>query len=122
IGSEVISKMLERNYKITVVSRGNWYFDSGTRIKPHVKQVICDRENSDLEYCTDLLQVINETAHFDIVIDFSAYKPEVISEALEYLNGKVGLYIYISTDSVYEVSVPRPPETGTVSKETDARR
>ena len=120
IGSEVVSRMIERNYKIFLVSRGNWYFDSAERIKPYVTQVICDRENSDLEYCTDLMKILNETEYFDYVLDFSAYNPEVISDVIEHLEGKTGVYVYISSDSVYEVC--QRPEVITPSKETDAVR
>lgn len=41
---------------------------------------------------------------FDAVIDFSAYSSDVVQDALEALQGQIQLYIYISTDSVYEVS------------------
>ena len=40
---------------------------------------------------------------FDAVIDFSAYNSDVIKDALEVLENQIKLYVYISTDSVYEV-------------------
>ena len=40
---------------------------------------------------------------FDIVIDFSAYNSDVITDALEVLQDRIKIYVYISTDSVYEV-------------------
>ena len=44
IGSEVLSRLLARGpHDITVVSRGNWPFDSAERVRPHVKAVKCDR-------------------------------------------------------------------------------
>jgi hypothetical protein len=41
--------------------------------------------------------------HFDAVIDFSAYDSDVVKDALKVLENQIKLYIYISTDSVYEV-------------------
>ncbi len=37
------------------------------------------------------------------MIDFSAYDSDVVKDALKVLEDKIKLYIYISTDSVYEV-------------------
>ena len=45
-----------------------------------------------------------ETQRFDIVLDFSGYEPKWIHDNCQVLKGKVGVYVYISTDSVYEVS------------------
>ncbi len=45
--------------------------------------------------------VANE--HFDAVIDFSAYDSDVVKDTLKVLEDQIKLYIYISTDSVYEV-------------------
>lgn len=41
--------------------------------------------------------------HFDAVVDFSAYDSDVVKDALKVLDDHIKLYIYISTDSVYEV-------------------
>jgi hypothetical protein len=42
-----------------------------------------------------------------VVLDFSSYKRHQIKPVLAALRGKVGLYVYISTDSVYEVARPK---------------
>ena len=42
---------------------------------------------------------------FDAVIDFSAYDSDVVKDALKVLEDRFKLYIYISTDSIYEVSI-----------------
>ena len=119
IGSEVVSKMIERNYKIFLVSRGNWYFDSEERIKPHVIPVVCDREKG-IQSCEELMRIINETKHFDYVLDFSGYTPQVVAKAVTILGTKVGVYLYISTDSIYEVCKPSEITGSTV--EDDAVR
>jgi len=69
---------------------------------------------------TYLHQVVEATGMFDVVLDFSGYEPKWIHDAAAVLKGKVGVYIYISTDSVYEVSVDKP--TRRASRETDAVR
>lgn len=121
IGSEVLHQMIEKGgYDITIVSRGSWHFDSAVRVMPYVKLTICDRAKeapcahektcqiNPLVNCTDLMKVINETDHFDYVLDFSGYEAKWIHDAAEVLKGKVGVYIYISTDSVYEVTEAKP--------------
>ena len=42
---------------------------------------------------------------FDAVVDFSAYDSDVVKDALKVLDDRFKLYIYISTDSVYEVGI-----------------
>jgi len=125
IGSETLNHLLNEqnsvNYSVTLVSRGNWYYDSETRIKPKLANAfICDREDSDLEYCEELIKYVKETGFIDIVLDFSAYKSEVLEATLELLQGKVGLYVFISSDSVYEVC--RPSAIPGKAKEEDAVR
>ena len=44
------------------------------------------------------------TEQFDAVIDFSAYDSDVVKDALQVLQDQITLYIYISSDSIYEVS------------------
>ena len=106
-----------QSYDITLVSRGNWHYDSNLRIKPYVKPLICDRNNvpqcencsiNALRHCQDLVETVNNTDTFDIVLDFSAYQPKWIHDAIDILKDKhIGVYIYISSDAVYEVSKPK---------------
>jgi len=137
IGSAVLARLLDTmEADVTVSSRGSWHWDAEKRIAPRVQLVKCNRkyepacaaetnktEECDinaLRQCPDLMQVIESTDKFDMVLDFSGYEPKWIHDAATVLKGKVGVYIYISTDSVYEVSVDKP--TRRASKETDAVR
>ena len=47
---------------------------------------------------------MNSTDRFDYVLDFSAYEPKWVHDAIGILQGKIdkesGVYLYISTDSV----------------------
>lgn len=132
IGSAVLHQMIKtKEYDITLVSRGNWHYDSRVRIKPHVEAVVCDRNQvptcdncsiNALDHCQDLVRVVSEAKHgFDVVLDFSAYEPKWVHDAIDMLKGKhVGVYVYISSDAVYEVSAPK--STKRLSKEEDAQR
>lgn len=100
IGSECVLTLLKEGHHITVLNRGNNYWDYSTAIKPHVREFRCDR-NQGLARCSFDSE---DPKNYDFVIDFSAFRPHVIEDTLEYLKGRIGTYIYISSDSVYEVS------------------
>lgn len=100
IGSETVRRLLDRGDQITIVNRGNWYFDSEERIKPYVSAHFkCNRDRLLELECEELLT----SGFYDVVIDFSSYKARQIKQVVEILRDRVGLYVYISTDSVYEV-------------------
>lgn len=136
IGSSTLSQLLEtEKFAITIVTRGKWHWDSEKRIAPFVDQLTCNREYEPecasnktavdcdinaVRQCPELFDLISKTEHFDIVLDFTAYHPKWIHDNVEVLRGKVGLYIYISTDSIYEVCQDKP--TRRPSRETDATR
>ena len=101
-----------------IVNRGNWYWDSGSRILPHVKHVYCDRHEKIADKCPELTEFIKDRK-FDFVIDFSSYTGQQALEMVDILQGKVGLYILISTDSVYDVCDKKHDSP---SKESDSVR
>ena len=105
MGASTVERLLGANYSVVTVNRGNWYWDSNTRVMPYVTHLKCDRMQS-LQKCSPLqlyLWNVDSPSYFDAVIDFSAYHAFEISETLQLLHGKIMKYIYISTDSVYEV-------------------
>ena len=134
IGSEVLTRLIaeDEEYNITLVSRGSWHFDSGVRVMPYVNAIVCDRNRdapcagltdcdiNTIHYCEDLWRLINETEHFHAVLDFSGYEPKWIHDAIFALEKKTRVYIYISSDSVYDVCQPK--STDRPSVETDAVR
>lgn len=100
IGSEAVYRLIGRGDYVTMLNRGNWYFDSEERIKPFVKDHFkCDREQVLRLECPQILH----SGRYDAVIDFSSYNPRQIEQAINVLQGRIGLYVFISTDSVYEV-------------------
>lgn len=73
LGSATVRSLLNQtavNYDITIVNRGNWYWDTEKIIKPYVKHVACERGDNFREDCTQLHDVT-----FDTIIDFSTYDP-----------------------------------------------
>jgi len=124
IGHATVARLLRLPIRpsITLVNRGNWYWDSGTEIKPFVHAVFsCDRAQP-LEECLSFVDHMSSSSiYYDFVIDFSVIEPETIQDTLGFLkNIYVGLYIYISSDSVYEVIIKETSERPTA--ESDAIR
>ena len=100
IGSETVRRLIDRGDEITMVNRGNWYFDSEERIKPFVSaHFICNRDKLLEIECEELLT----SGSYDAVIDFSSYNARQTKQVVDILKDRVGVYVYISTDSVYEV-------------------
>lgn len=133
-------------FEITLVSRGSWDFQTDKTIKPYVKFVHCDRgtqqpDDDDeqayesnnkkepqgknaLEQCDGLMQEIAKTEdEYYAVLDFSGYHPQWVRDALHVLQGKARVYVYVSTDSVYEVCEPAlGKKQGFKTLESEAKR
>ena len=129
IGAEVTERLLDlrpNDYRLVLINRGSWSdWDTAERIKSRVHQrFVCDRENHSFKL--KLKEYLEDGAfRFEAVIDFSAFKSRAIKNTLRDIPAqKIKLYILISTDSVYEVSVraceERSDDVG--SRETDAVR
>ncbi|XP_013075096.2 uncharacterized protein LOC106061480 [Biomphalaria glabrata] len=118
IGSSTAERLIEAGHKLTLVSRGNWYWDSASTVMPFVQHIKCNRRET-MEQCSELKHYVANIEQIDAVIDFSAYYAETIQESLDLVHRKTKLYIYISTDSVYEVCIKN--HTGP-TLETDAVR
>jgi len=58
LGSASVDRLLDRGHSVTVVNRGNWYWDSDTRVMPRVDKVVsCDRDNG-VHSCDELVSHI----------------------------------------------------------------
>lgn len=68
-----------------------------------IRTIICDRDNR--EEFIDALKRSKDT--WDAVVDFSAFNREDMQAAVTGLLGRVRHYVYISSDSVYEVCIPQ---------------
>ena len=118
LGSETMDLLIQAGDELTMVNRGNWYWDSHKRVLPHVQHIKCDRKHP-LETCPELVSKVSETEKFDAVIDFSGYGSIETKESSKLLRGKVDLYVMISTDSVYDVC---DKDHDGLTKETDSVR
>ncbi|KAF0289396.1 Chloroplast stem-loop binding protein b, chloroplastic [Amphibalanus amphitrite] len=117
MGGETASLLIsEGTFDLTLLNRGTVYFDSAQRIDPHVNHICCDRRGS----LTELESETTRRGRWDFVIDFCAYRASDVTNLLAALDGRFGHYVYISSDSVYEVSAPSAG--GGPSVEEDARR
>lgn len=119
LGSETVARLKLRGHDITVLHRGNWYWDSSTRIKPWVNFVRCDRDSFN-ECVVQLVDITKEKGLFDAVIDFSGYKPGQVKDFMKKMRNKIRRYIYVSTDSVYEVC-KEPSHEGPILEEDAVR-
>ncbi|KAK6168347.1 hypothetical protein SNE40_020901 [Patella caerulea] len=102
IGSPVVERLLAAGHNCTLINRGNWYWDSWTKIRPYVRHIKFDRMQK-ISKCSPLIEILQNNETFDAVIDFSAYHEFAVQEALSILKDHAQLYIFISSDSVYEV-------------------
>lgn len=118
IGTSTAERLIEAGHNLTLINRGNWYWDSGYTVRPFVKLIKCDRMQS-IDKCTELKDYISQREQLDAVIDFSAYHSQSLTDTLDLVKGKVKLYIFISTDSVYDVCHKNHTEP---SLETDSVR
>lgn len=82
LGGATVERLLAAGHRVVTVHRGNWYWDSAFVIKPYVTHIKCDRMSS-LDKCPQLLDLVNNNGTFDAVVDFSAYHPFSIKEALK---------------------------------------
>ena len=124
IGVEVVRALLEsqQEFDITIANRGrSWGWDTRDSIEPHVRSLRCDRKKP-LSECPALVSYVEDQTSIDVVIDLSAYNAFAVEEAtdlFEHTRVPVGIYIFISSDSVYEVCEKQ--HCGP-SRETDAVR
>ena len=121
IGAETVRSLIDYNdaAEITVVNRGlSWDWDTAVSVKPEVKCIHADRDKP-LNQFPELCDLVKEVYH-EVTIDFSGFSPDAVKESINLLTGRTDLYVYISSDSVYEVCQEKQHSNPT--KETDAIR
>ncbi|MFM8424539.1 MAG: NAD-dependent epimerase/dehydratase family protein, partial [Chloroflexota bacterium] len=87
IGRHLVTSARARGHEVTLFNRGK----TNPGLFRRVKTIQGDRE-------TDLGQL---SGQWDAVIDTCGYLPRVVSLSAEALKDKVGLYVFISSISVY---------------------
>ena len=97
MGKALVNQLLDAGDEVLILNRGRTPDDFGER----VTRLKADR--------SDRLQfraALEETGSVDVCIDFSAYEAQHVSDVVLMLAGKVGHYIFISTNSVYMSDIP----------------
>lgn len=113
-GHYTSDRLLREGHNITLLSRGNSYWNILEELtKRGAKHWKCNRtiamgfggalqaKASGLVNCTPL---VNSSGRFDAVVDFSSRTSEELKQALRLLRNRVGVYIFISSHAVYDVS------------------
>jgi nucleoside-diphosphate-sugar epimerase len=64
IGAETVELLVQLGDDVTIVNRGNWYWDSKLRIAPRVDVISCDRKNG-VKSCDDLVQLVKDVGELE---------------------------------------------------------
>ena len=119
IGGQTATLLLERGADVVAVNRGkSWDWGKMETLKPRLKCIIHNRKRP-LADCRQLARMLDEWGTVDAVIDFSGFDGRAVRDAAVVLRGKTPVYIYVSSDSVYEVC---EKQHGGLTRETDAVR
>jgi 2'-hydroxyisoflavone reductase len=88
LGRHVVDAALQKRHEVTLFNRGK----SNPGLFPQVEQLRGDRAGD--------MQIL-ANRKWDAVIDTCGYVPRVVRKSAELLAGNVGIYVFISTLSVY---------------------
>lgn len=94
VGKRVLAAIAAQGHNITLINRGR--LEDGVN-SPLIKRAHFDRADpAEMEKFFG-----NANDHYDLVFDFACFYPEQVFLTLKHLDGKVGRYVFISTQSVY---------------------
>lgn len=94
ISSAVVDEAINKGWIVTCVNRGN---NHGIKPNPKVETLHFDiRNRADAEHYLGKNK-------YDVVVDFICYNLEQTKYSLELFHGKCKQYVFISTDSVYQL-------------------
>lgn len=116
MGRQLVEVLVERGDNVFILNRGNEYWGTSNPFGEKVTQVHCERQN------VDCISKIRDTLFsgdrcWDAVIDFSAFKVSDLSPFVEMMLNKVRHYVFISTDSVYNVCEDIRREGGKIEED-----
>eukprot|EP01126_Amoeba_proteus_P046003 TRINITY_DN5179_c0_g1_i17.p1 TRINITY_DN5179_c0_g1~~TRINITY_DN5179_c0_g1_i17.p1 ORF type:complete len:205 (+),score=10.00 TRINITY_DN5179_c0_g1_i17:142-756(+) len=98
MGRQLVENLLELGWTVTTYNRGNVYWDlSFENCHPRLNRVIGDRQDN-IQFRRFLV-----SGYWDAVVDFISFDEYDIEQIISCLPGHTGHYIFISTDSVYNV-------------------
>ena len=99
LGRHIVETLLARGHDVTLFHRGQ----RGRELFPDVERVLGDR--------TTDLDRLPKDAMWDAVVDTSAFLPGAVATSAGMLRGRAGQYVFISSVSVYDVSLPAVDES-----------
>lgn len=91
-GKKLVEKLIDNGDEVTIATRGSKSDNFGEK----VKRLVIDREKK------ETMEAAFENKEWDLVYDQSCFSPMEARDASEVLKGKVGRYIFTSTQAVYE--------------------
>jgi nucleoside-diphosphate-sugar epimerase len=95
ISTACVDLALARRHDVTVLNRGR----TPSRVAGGARALVGERDDP------AALRRAAESARFDAVVDFLAYRPEQVEAAVEAFAGRVGQYVFVSTAAVYRKPV-----------------
>jgi 2'-hydroxyisoflavone reductase len=104
IGRHVVETAVERGHEVTLFNRGI----TAPELFPELERIVGDRTR-------DLSAL--EGHEFDAVVDTSGYEPGVVRASARALADSVGLYVFVSTLSVYGEHPPAIDESAALPVE-----
>ena len=110
VGRAIVAGALRTGADVTLFGRGR----TGTELFPGVPRLIGDRDTGDY---TAL-----RTGTWDAVVDVSGYVPRHVGQAMGALGDRVGRYLFISSNAVFDPtgSARRPPRRDTEERRGDS--
>lgn len=105
MGRETVLALLARPARVCVVNRGRKYWGTRDPSGGRTIRVSADRNRPrEFATCLDEATSLHGGGRWALVVDFSAFSGRDMHAALAGLRGRFDLYVYISSDSIYEVS------------------
>jgi 2'-hydroxyisoflavone reductase len=100
IGRGIAEDALRAGHELTLFTRGR----TGSDLFPGVRRLTGDRDTGDYKAITDT----GRGDSWDAVIDVSGYLPRQVTQAIEAIGDRVGHYVFISTNAVYDPAFTEP--------------
>jgi len=107
MGRSLTLLLLHQNYQVHLINRGTNYWKNDTQNSNFITQNAIihhmDRTKPQ-DFKQNLTKIIEDCENwFDFVIDFSCYDIEDMECVVPTLVSKVGVYVFIGSDSIYDV-------------------
>lgn len=131
IGSHTVEALVHAGYTVAVANRNSSYFDSAARLRGlGVTALRWDRRRTPVAQAEELTAYLTAHPRLRGIVDFSCYDGAAAEDIAAYLAAQrqlqhglhVDFYVYVSTDSVYEVCAPKADPGSPTTEGRDDRR